>query len=120
MEERRDQNLERRLTKQDLLGYKVNLVWRSPIPFDPYDEAIDVRLILRDGRHYASNFVTRKFIDKIFKKNKLTGECVGGTYFAMPGMIVVDRINEGTVKATIDDMTNNGELENYFTCLSRD
>ena len=97
--------------------YKLRLVWHGHEPYNPEDEVIDVRLITK-RYEYTANFVTIKFLERMFNKNKITGECDYGKYFAMPGMVVVERIDEETAKRTIEDMIENREIENYFKKLT--
>lgn len=78
------------------------------------DGVADVILQLKNGDAYQAPVVTRKFLDAMFKKNRRTGECAKGNYFCMPGMIVVRQITEPVVKATIDDMIENLDVECYF------
>ncbi len=85
--------------------------------FDPEDEIVDVRIYARDGREYSGNFVTTKFIKRMFEKNKRTGECAHGAYFCVPGMIVVERVDAGIVTDVIDDMIKNNDIETYFRPL---
>ncbi len=96
-------------------GYSFRFNWTSSEPFDPRRETVEVRLTTKDGEEYLANFTAKGFIDYIFKKNKKTGECVRGTYFCMPNMILVEEISEGNVRATIDDLIDNLEVEDYFT-----
>lgn len=93
--------------------YDFKIDWTSSEPFDPMNEAVDVVLTMQGQEYYAS-FVTRKFIDRMFEKNRRTGECATGTYFCMPGMIVVDKINDQNIRATIDDLIANLEIAEYF------
>jgi len=94
--------------------YQVNIVWNSEGQFDPTNEAVEIKIKTGLGE-YSSNWATRKFLDKMFAKNKRTGECADGTYFAIPRMIVVKRIDELSIRATIEDMRKNYELDVYFS-----
>ena len=95
-------------------GYPFKINWTSSEPSDPTNEAVDVRLTAPDGEEYSANVTTRGFLDYMFEKNRRTGECAGGAYFCMPGMIIVREITEGTVRATIDDLIVNHEMDKYF------
>jgi len=100
--------------RDKFINYSFRFNWTSAEPFDPKNETVEARLITRDGQEYYANFTARGFIDYIFKKNKRTGECAKGTYFCMPNMILVDEISEKNVRATIDDLISNSEIEIYF------
>ncbi len=95
-------------------GYRFRFNWTSSEPFDPRKETVEVRLTTKDGEESLANFTATGFIDYMFEKNKETGECVNGTYFCMPNMILVEEISERNVRATIDDLINNLEVEDYF------
>lgn len=98
--------------KYDDYGVRIN--WTSSEPFDPKNETVEVRLTTKDGQEYHANFTARKFIDTMFEKNKRTGECAEGTYFCMPGMIILEEINDQNIRTTIDDLVINIEIEDYF------
>ena len=82
--------------------------------FNPFNEATEVVLTTRKGERYSANFTTKGYIPYIFEKNKRTGECADGTYFCMPDMIIVEKIDERNIQITIDDLIKNLEIENYF------
>lgn len=101
--------------KKRFEGYKARIDWHdSRRPINPELDDADIILTTRDGKEYWTSFVTRKYLDYLFRKNKKTGECAGGTYFAMPGMIVVERIDKDSIRKTIDDMINLLSVESYF------
>jgi len=97
--------------------YKFKINWTSSEPFDPMKDAVEVRLTTRDGEEYYANFVTTRFIDYLFKKNKETGECANGSYFCMPNMILVEEISKKNIKAAIDDLIEKLAIEMYFEKL---
>ncbi len=82
--------------------------------YDPANLAVDISISTPEGNKYIANFVTRKFLDYIFEKNRRTGECSSGTYFCMPGMVVLEEITQSSVKKTIEDLIQNREMEEYF------
>jgi hypothetical protein len=102
-------NLEKKFKGYD---FEINIPDKEN--FDPLNEAVDVTLITKNGERYSANFITTKYITYIFEKNKRTKECAGGTYFCMPDMIIVEKIDKKNVKITIDDLIKNLEIENYF------
>lgn len=83
--------------------------------FDPEIASVDVKLKTMNGDEYYGSFTTLHFLEYMFDKNKRTGECANGSYFCMPRMIVVERIDEEIIKSTIDDLVYNNEFEEYFT-----
>ena len=100
-------------------GYTFRFDWTDPENHESDDEAVEVILRTLAGQEYSANFTTRNFLDYLFEKNRRTGECASGTYFAMPSMILVERIDDTVIKETIDDMINNKEIEEYFKPVIR-
>lgn len=101
--------------RAEWVPYQFTIHWEGDVPHDEDNDVVDVTLIRPDGHKYWANFITRKFLDYQFEKNKKTGECAGGAYFRMPNMILVGRITEETVKRTIDDLIDNYEIGQSFT-----
>ncbi len=98
-------------------NYSFRIGWTGSEPFDPENETVEVRLITINNQEYYANFTAKNFIDYMFEKNKRTGECAAGAYFCMPDMIIVEKINNPAIKATIDDLIKNLEIEKYFKKL---
>ena len=94
--------------------YKYRINWDNSPQDHPLDDIAEVRLTTRDNQEYYADFVSKNFIDYVFKKNKRTGECANGTYFSIPNMILVEKINEENIKKTIDSLIENLEIKNYF------
>jgi len=92
----------------------------NPLPnnTDPCFAVADIILKTKDGKRYISNFITRKYLDHMFEKNKTTGECAKGTFFAMPQCVIIEDLTRDSVKKTINDMIDNVEVENYFVEMS--
>ncbi|MBS3108347.1 hypothetical protein J4409_00590 [Candidatus Woesearchaeota archaeon] len=100
--------------KKIFKDYQFRIEWTSSKPFNPEREAVDVVLTTKEGKEYYANVATPRFINYVFEKNKRTGECASGSYFCMPRLIIVKRIDKETIKATIDDLINNLEVKEYF------
>lgn len=101
--------------RQKFKDYEFKINWTSSEPYDIENEAIDVRITTSSGEEYSANFTTLKFLDYVFEKNRRTGECSSGTYFCMPGMIIVEKLTEDNIKRTIDDLIDRLCVENYLT-----
>lgn len=95
-------------------NYVCSIRWNSSEPYDPTNDALEVIIAFNMGQRHILDFVTKKFIDEMFEKNKRTGECASGKYFTMPGMIVVENLSLDVIRATIDDLIKNKELELYL------
>ena len=96
-------------------GYEFEIDIPDKEHFDPSVEAVEVVLSIKNGKRYSMNFASKMYIPYIFDKNKRTRECANGTYFCMPNMIIVKRIDENSIKVTLDDLIKNLEIESYLT-----
>jgi len=94
--------------------YKFKIDIPNRENFDPLNEVVEVTLITKTGKKYFANFITRKYENYLFEKNKRTGECAGGTYLWIPGRISVDKISPEVIKKTIDDLIRDLVIEKAF------
>ena len=94
-------------------NYEFEIFWPSSQPLDPENEAVDV--IVRAGNEeYTGTVITPRHIGDLFEKNRRTGECADGSYFCMPRIVIVRRIDRDTIKKTLDDLIKEGEFHTYF------
>ena len=93
--------------------YEFEIFWPGSENYNPEEESVDL-VIRSGGREYTGTVLTPGFIDAMFEKNRRTGECAGGSYFCIPRMVVVKRIDNETIKRTLDEMIDNGEIDIYF------
>ena len=100
--------------KKRFEGYTAEPHWFSSKPFDPDNDVVDIKLTTQEGKELYAPFIARNYLNGLFEKNERTGECASGTYFAMRGMVMVKRIDEDSIKKTIEDMIENLEVEDYF------
>ncbi len=107
-------DLEKRLRKR-FEGYEFEIEIPDKERFDPSVEATQVILSTKDGKRYSMNFATKMYVTYIFSKNRRTGECARGTYFSMPKMVLIKRMNKENIKRTLDDMVKNLEIGDYLT-----
>lgn len=78
------------------------------------DENIDVQIDLFDGRKFAATFFTLRNLKHLLEKFRTTGECANGTYVWAADMIVVESIDEETIRKTVASLIETGEIE--FAC----
>ncbi|MAG77939.1 hypothetical protein CL616_01090 [archaeon] len=95
-----------------MIDYKI--VWNSEEPMDPNKEVVDIRLSIK-GEEYSANFMTLDYLQYLFEKNQKTGECASGRYFSMPNLILVQKIDDDTIRNTIEDLIKNEEVLQYFS-----
>ena len=75
------------------------------------DDNVDVRIEVDDGRVFAATFFTIRNLATLMARHRRSGECAGGRYFWAVDMIVVERIDEATLRAAVADMISDGSLE---------
>jgi hypothetical protein len=85
--------------------------------WDPYDDNLDVRVHLTTGAVYCGTFVTMRNLDRLFAKNRTTGECAGGLYFWAENMIVVEILTMDVITRAVEDLLEVGELEEALHLL---
>jgi len=95
-------------------GYTFEIEIPDRENFDPLNEAVEVMLTTKTGERYSANFITRRYEDYLFEKNKRTGECARGTYLWIPHRISVDKISDEAIRKSIDDLIKNLEIEKAF------
>ena len=78
---------------------------------------VDVEVAFADGSCWGATFFTRSNIDALFEKNRRTGECGSGLYFWATGMIIVERLDQEAIAATIDALRAEGEFKSAFDRL---
>jgi hypothetical protein len=76
--------------------------------------AAEVTIKTKDGTKYATNFYTNESIGHIFKHHSRTGEFLNGLYLCSPGMIIVRKIDENTIKKVINDLIDGSSIYRYF------
>src|SRR5689334_17870792 len=80
---------------------------------DVANDNVDV-LVYFDGSKYAATFFTLENIRHLFLKNRTTGECAAGTYLWAASMIIVESLDEETIRAAVADLMASGEFDRAF------
>lgn len=58
----------------------------------------------------GATFFTYKNIQTLKKKNRVTGERLGGTYFCATGMILIDRLDREDIRRVLEELDACGEI----------
>jgi hypothetical protein len=88
--------------------------------WDPLYDNVDVEVQLRDGRRFGATFFTLTNIQRLFEKNRNTGECASGLYLWAANMILVRDLSMATIEGTVEDLMAMDEFENAFSFLGKD
>lgn len=84
--------------------------------WDPATDNVDVEVALTDGRRFGATFFTLQNVQRLFEKNRATGECLGGLYLWAVNMIIVETLTMDVIRKTVEDLLDNGE---FFSAFSR-
>ncbi|MEK6858984.1 MAG: hypothetical protein AABX53_03685 [Nanoarchaeota archaeon] len=94
--------------------YEIRFNWPSDRAIQPRCDFAPVLVVDAERRIYEGNVVTSEFIRDRMNRDSASGECAHGAYFAVPQMIVVRSIDEGNLRATVDDLVARGDFGDYF------
>lgn len=81
---------------------------------DPTDDNADVYVILPNGDNYVATFYTPKNIQRLMAKDRAAGEHCNGLYFWGSGMILIERLDEQSFRAAVEDLMEWGHFEKAF------
>ncbi len=81
------------------------------------DDNSDVIVTFMDGKKYVATFFTYDNVKTLTEKNKTTGELLGGRYFWASDMILVDRIDRGTIEQVINDLIKEKDFDRIFSFI---
>ncbi|MFH0900425.1 MAG: hypothetical protein V2A73_07330 [Pseudomonadota bacterium] len=84
--------------------------------WDPVVDNVDVEAVLPDGRRYGATFFTLRNIQRLFEKNRATGECLGGVYLWAANMILGEELTMEVIRRTVEDLL---DTEEFFSVFSR-
>ena len=90
------------------------LIFSHDQPLNAENDNVDVEVRLGDGSRWSATFFTLDNIKVLFAKNRVTGECAKGLYLWAVDMILVERLDESVIRATIDDLRQSGEFGGAF------
>ena len=71
----------------------------------------DVHLYTNDGKLYVATFGTIEDVVQVMARWRESGEGLGGRYFWIADLVLVDRADIATIVATIDDLAALGDLQ---------
>jgi len=87
----------------------------APGEWVPRDDNSDVIVSFKNGARWVATFFSYQNILSLAEKNRHTGECLHGQYFAATDMVLVDEISRKRIEEVVDDLLRCNEFETYFT-----
>ncbi len=97
--------------KGKTFNYRVVHPYREKI--NPQDDFVDIEVEFH-GKKYRGSVTTKRFIDERLNYYKKSGENAGGSYFCAEGMIIVRRIDDKTIRKTLEDLIERGNLPKFL------
>ena len=85
--------------------------------WDPLNDNVDVEVRFGDGRRFGATFFTLANVERLFDKNRKTGECASGLYLWAANMILVRDVSIETIERTVKDLMDCDEFEQAFLRL---
>lgn len=85
----------------------------DPGNWDIENDFANIHVYLPDGRHYGINIWTFKFFETALKHEIKNGKNLNGLYITLPDLFVRELTRE-CVELTINDLLNNGDLEDML------
>lgn len=82
--------------------------------FDLYDENADVHFSLSDGSRWCASFYTYENLNSLVKKDRVTGESLGGKYFLADKPIFIEKMDRELIVAVLGDI-----IDKYWNCKER-
>jgi uncharacterized protein YerC len=96
---------------------EISVLWG--LDLDEYNDSVDVRVTLNDGRQFWGQFFTIANIVAIMNKYRVTGE-YNSDYFWACDMVTVTHLTQDVVTSTIHDLIKKGEFEYAFCFIGNE
>lgn len=78
---------------------------------------VDVEVRYPDSSRWSATMFTLDEVDRIMRRWESTGECAGGSYFAVPDGLIVREPGVRKMAAVLIAMHDSGELKSYLMRL---
>lgn len=87
---------------------QFNIQWPYKRPFDKEYSRFRVSLQTDQGR-YATEFVTKRYIQKIESMSKQNTE-----KYDFNGLVVIDVADDQTIKSKLEEIVSQNQIDRYF------
>lgn len=84
--------------------------------WNPADDNLDVEVTFVDGSRFGATFFTLRNVERLFERNRVTGECGGGRYLWASNMILVQELTTEVIGKTVQNLLDS---EEFFTAFAR-
>jgi hypothetical protein len=83
--------------------------------WDPAGDNVDVEVTLGNGSRFGATFFTVNNVERLFQRNRETGECASGIYLWAANMILVQELTMEVMEKTVADLLDNEEFYSAFS-----
>ncbi len=102
----------------DILSIHLSaFVQEEPQRIDILDDHTDVIVRLKSGETYASSFFSYQNVATLTAANRLSGDCLSGTFFWKNNMLLVEDIGKNTVERVVRFLIDEGDFTTIFKKL---
>jgi hypothetical protein len=96
------------------MNYSISIEWPATDPGDPEDANVDVMVTFGDGSRYWATFFTVRNVSSLMARWRVSGEYGGGNYFWAIHAILVDRLEEATIRMAIANLLEEKDFHSAF------
>jgi uncharacterized protein YerC len=96
---------------------EISVLWG--LDLDEYNDSVDVRITLNDGRKFWGQIFTIANIIAIMNKYRVTGE-YNSDYFWACDMVIVTHLTQEIVTSVIHDLIEKGKFEYAFCFIGNE
>jgi len=79
----------------------------------PQNDFLDIEIEV-GTKKYRGSVTTTEFIGERLEEYEQTGENKGGSYFCAKGMIILKNLKDRTIRKTIEDLLERGDLQDFL------
>jgi hypothetical protein len=83
-------------------------------------ENVDVEVVLAEGSRWSATFLSLAEVSRIMNRWKVTGECLGGSFFRCPDLVIINKGGAAEILEIIKELVVTGELQNTLMPLDND
>lgn len=82
-------------------------------------ENLDAQVVLDDGSRWSATLLTLAEIARLMERWKVTGECLGGSYFQCSDLVVMERGGVSAAAELLGRLVESGQLRDVLVRVDR-
>ena len=105
------------MERPEVIKIFITAILQGPGSQEQPNGSTDVIVLLNDGHKYTASFFSYAFIEQVCKRNKLSGEFLGGKYFWAKNIVLVEECSADIINPVVTDIIEEGEFIEVFRKL---